>query len=143
MSDEDKEKPANSEARPDGQPGAGEETNVEDIAATPTTPQPVRSDLTEDEASRRVLDLRHQLEYHNYRYYVQDDPEVTDAEYDALYRELKALEEQFPELVTPDSPTQRVSIGNATVSEFPKVVHEVPMLSLSNVFSPLNLAEWN
>ncbi|MDB5079113.1 MAG: ligase [Chloroflexi bacterium] len=128
MSDEEK--------REDGESG------VEDIAVTSTTPQPVRPGLTEDEASRRVLDLRHQLEYHNYRYYVQDDPEVTDAEYDALYRELKTLESLYPELITPDSPTQRVSIGNA-VSEFPKVVHEVPMLSLSNVFSPQDLAEWN
>jgi DNA ligase (NAD+) len=143
MSDQEKEKPVDAEGRSGGQPSEAQESSVEDIAETPTTPQPVRSDLTEDEASRRVLDLRHQLEYHNYRYYVQDDPEVTDAEYDALYRELKALEEQFPELITPDSPTQRVSIGNATVSEFPKVVHEVPMLSLSNVFSPQNLAEWN
>ncbi len=129
------------EIRADQQPGV-DDTSVNEIANTPTTPQPVRSDLTEDEASRRVLDLRHQIEYHNYRYYVQDDPEVTDAEFDALYRELKALEEKFPELITPDSPTQRVSIGNA-VTEFPKVVHEVPMLSLSNVFSPQGLAEWH
>lgn len=141
MFDEEKEK-SGEEARFDGQEPANEVSSVEDIAETPTTPQPVRPGLSEDEASRRVLDLRHQLEYHNYRYYVQDDPEVTDAEYDALYRELKALEEQFPELISADSPTQRVSIGNA-VSEFPKVVHEVPMLSLSNVFSPQNLAEWN
>src|SRR3954463_11254163 len=109
-----------------------DDTSVAEIADTPTTPQPVRPDLTEDEASRRVLDLRHQIEYHNYRYYVLDDPQVTDAEYDALFRELRALEEQYPELQSPDSPTQRVSIGGM-ISEFPKVRHEAPMLSLSNV----------
>jgi DNA ligase (NAD+) len=98
--------------------------------------------LSEEDAARRVADLRHEIEYHNYRYYILDDPQVTDAEYDALYRELKKLEEQFPELITPDSPTQRVSVGGA-VSEFPKVRHEVPMLSLSNVFSPAELAEWS
>jgi DNA ligase (NAD+) len=96
----------------------------------------------QEEAERRVLDLIHQLEYHNYRYYVLDSPVVTDAEYDALFQELRALEERFPELVMPDSPTQRVSTGGV-VSEFPKVQHEVPMLSLSNVFSPGELADWN
>ena len=116
--------------------------SVDEIAETPTNPQPIPADLTEDQANQRVLDLRHQLEYHNYRYYILDDPQVTDAEYDALFRELKALETNFPELITPDSPTQRVSVGGV-VSEFPKVVHEVPMLNFSNVFSPEGLAEWN
>ncbi len=118
------------------------QTNVSQIAATSTRPDAVGNYKNQVEAERRVLDLRHQIEYHNYRYYVLDDPQVTDAEYDALYRELRALEERFPELISPDSPTQRVSIGGA-VSEFPKVRHEVPMLSLSNVFSPQELAEWS
>ncbi len=105
--------------------------------------QPVALDImTQAEAERRVSELIHQIEYHNYRYYVLDDPQVTDAEYDALYQELKAIEGKFPELVSPDSPTQRVSIGEI-VSEFPKVRHEVPMLSLSNVFNPQELAEWS
>ncbi len=118
------------------------ETGVEQVAATPTVAVSDPAGLSPDEAERRVLDLRHQIEYHNYRYYVLDDPQVTDAEFDALFRELRELEERFPELVSPDSPTQRVSVGGA-VSEFPKVRHEVPMLSLSNVFSPKELAEWN
>ncbi|HEX2909623.1 MAG TPA: NAD-dependent DNA ligase LigA [Chloroflexia bacterium] len=117
------------------------ETNVSEIASTPTTTLPDVSHLSAEEAERRVLDLRHQIEYHNYRYYILDDPQVTDAEYDALFRELRALETRFPELITPDSPTQRVSVG-AAVTEFPKVVHEVPMLSLSNVFSPQELEGW-
>ena len=118
------------------------QTSVSDIAQTPTTPVAADAHLDAAQAERRVLDLRHQIEYHNYRYYVLDDPQVTDAEYDALFRELKALEEAFPELISPDSPTQRVSVGGA-VSEFPKVRHEVPMLSLSNVFSPGELTEWS
>ncbi len=118
------------------------QTSVNQIATTPTSPVAADASLNGEAAERRVLDLRHQLEYHNYRYYVLDDPQVTDAEYDALFRELKTLEEKFPELITPDSPTQRVSVGGV-VSEFPKVRHEVPMLSLSNVFSPPELAEWS
>lgn len=77
--------------------------------------------------------LREQLRYHNYRYYVLDDPEVPDAEYDRLFRELQALEVQHPELVTPDSPTQRV--GAIPLSEFGEIHHTIPMLSLGNVFS--------
>src|SRR5690242_11397789 len=96
---------------------------------------------TTTEAQHRIEELRHQIEYHNYRYYVLDDPQVTDGEYDALYRELRQLEEQHPELITPDSPTQRVGVG--VVTDFAKVVHEVPMLSLSNVFNLQELEEWN
>lgn len=118
------------------------QTDVSQIAATSTRPDSVESYKTQEEAERRVLDLTHQIEYHNYRYYILDDPQVTDAEYDALFRELRALEERFPELISPDSPTQRVSTGGV-VSEFPKVRHEAPMLSLSNVFSPQEVAEWN
>jgi DNA ligase (NAD+) len=83
-------------------------------------------------AAARVRDLRTQIEHHNYRYHVLDDPEVSDAEYDRLMRELKALEEQYPDLVTADSPTQRV--GATPVSELQEVVHSRPMLSLDNAF---------
>src|SRR6185436_12005666 len=83
-------------------------------------------------AAARVRELRTQLEHHNYRYHVLDDPEVSDAEYDRLMRELKALEAQYPDLVTPDSPTQRV--GATPVSELQEVVHSRPMLSLDNGF---------
>jgi DNA ligase (NAD+) len=88
-------------------------------------------------AADKARELRRQLDHHNYRYYVLDDPEVSDAEYDRLMRELKALEEQHPELVTPDSPTQRV--GATPVSELEEVVHAVPMLSLDNAFTDEDL----
>ena len=84
-------------------------------------------------AAARVRELRKQIEHHNYRYHVLDDPEVSDAEYDRLMRELKGLEEQYPDLVTPDSPTQRV--GATPVSELQEVVHTRPMLSLDNAFA--------
>jgi DNA ligase (NAD+) len=84
-------------------------------------------------AAARVRELRKQIEHHNYRYHVLDDPEVSDAAYDRLMRELKGLEEQYPDLVTPDSPTQRV--GATPVSELQEVVHTRPMLSLDNAFA--------
>ena len=85
---------------------------------------------TTDLASR-AEELRKQLEYHLYRYHVLDDPEVSDAEYDRLYDELKAIEEENPELITPDSPTQRV--GAPASGRFQKVEHIVPMGSLEKV----------
>jgi DNA ligase (NAD+) len=81
----------------------------------------------------RVSNLREQINYHNYRYYVLDQPEIPDAEYDRLLRELQQMEQQYPELVTPDSPTQRV--GAEPLKEFAAVRHELPMLSLANAFS--------
>ncbi|ARU32275.1 DNA ligase (NAD(+)) LigA [Sulfuriferula sp. AH1] len=81
----------------------------------------------------RISALREQLEYHNYRYYVLDAPEVSDAEYDRLFRELQALEQQYPELIIPVSPTQR--IGGTALTEFTQVTHTTPMLSLNNAFS--------
>ncbi|HKW39063.1 MAG TPA: NAD-dependent DNA ligase LigA [Burkholderiales bacterium] len=81
---------------------------------------------------RRAEELRRDIEAHNYRYYVLDDPSISDAEYDRLFRELAALETANPGLVTPDSPTQRV--GGAALSDFPQVVHVTPMLSLNNAF---------
>ena len=77
--------------------------------------------------------LRDTINQHNYRYYVLDDPSVPDAEYDRLLRELQALEAQNPELITPDSPSQRV--GAAPLSAFQQVTHLLPMLSLGNVFN--------
>src|SRR3989337_822407 len=78
----------------------------------------------------RIEDLREQVRYHNRRYHVEDAPEISDAEYDAIYAELEALEGEPPELVTPDSPTQRV--GGEPVEGFEPVRHSVPMLSLAN-----------
>ncbi|MFO7636666.1 MAG: NAD-dependent DNA ligase LigA, partial [Clostridia bacterium] len=81
----------------------------------------------------RILELKRLLDYHNHRYHVMDDPEITDYEYDMLLRELKMLEDEYPHLVTPDSPTMR--IGGEPVSAFRKVSHEVPLQSLNDVFS--------
>ncbi|MGD2074147.1 MAG: NAD-dependent DNA ligase LigA [Gammaproteobacteria bacterium] len=90
---------------------------------------------------QRVEQLREQIHYHNYRYYVLDDPEIPDAEYDRLLRELQALEQQHPELITPDSPTQRV--GAQPLGAFGEVRHELPMLSLDNAFSDEELSEFD
>ncbi len=89
---------------------------------------------------QRVEELREQLRYHSYRYYVLDDPVISDGAYDALYRELQELEAAHPELVTPDSPTQRV--GGQVQEEFVAVEHPRPMLSLNNAFSPEELRAW-
>ncbi len=82
--------------------------------------------------------LRREIETHNYRYYVLDAPTIPDAEYDKLFRELGELESAYPELATPDSPTQRV--GGVPLAEFPKVVHRTPMLSLNNAFTEEDVA---
>ncbi len=84
------------------------------------------------EVQRRVTALREQIEQHNYKYYVLDAPSISDAEYDKLLRELEQLENKYPDLVSEDSPTQRV--GAIPVSAFATVRHSVPMLSLSNAF---------
>jgi len=83
-------------------------------------------------AAGRAAELRAELERHNHAYYVLDAPTIPDAEYDKLFRELQGLEVEFPELLTPDSPTQRV--GGAPLKEFPPRRHGVPMLSLNNAF---------
>lgn len=91
-------------------------------------------------ARLRIEELREEIRHHQYRYYVEDSPEVSDAEYDELVRELEGLEEAFPEFVTPDSPTQRV--GGQVSELFAPVEHRVPMLSLDNAFSWEELNEW-
>ena len=90
---------------------------------------------------RRVEELRASINYHNYRYYVLDSPEISDAEYDELMLELKQLEEAHPELIAPDSPTQRV--GAAPVEAFGIVQHPLPLLSLANAFSGEELGAWH
>jgi DNA ligase (NAD+) len=96
--------------------------------------------MTLDDLSRRVEALREQIRYHNYRYYVLDEPAISDAEYDALMCELRALEAAHPELVTPDSPTQRV--GAPPGEQFAKVQHVVPMLSLANASDEAEVRAW-
>jgi DNA ligase (NAD+) len=95
--------------------------------------------------SKATLDklekLREQIRHHNYRYHVLDDPEVPDAEYDRLMRQLQALESEYPELVSADSPTQRV--GDAPISAFGTVQHELPMLSLDNAFAEDELRDFH
>lgn len=92
------------------------------------------------EAKVRVEELRELINHHSYRYHVLDDPEVSDIEYDELMRELQGLEDAFPELITPDSPTQRV--GNVPADLFAPVPHRAPMLSLDNTFSFEELEAW-
>jgi len=96
--------------------------------------------VTPATAAGRAAQLRNQLHHHGYRYYVLDDPEIGDDDYDALLDELRALEAAHPELVTPDSPTQRV--GGEPVSSLPKVRHEITMLSLANARTEEELRAW-
>ena len=104
--------------------------------------------MTEEKESKELFDARlraeelhAQIRYHDYRYYVLDSPEISDAEYDVLMRELKAIEERFPQLITPDSPTQRVA--GQPVEAFGVVEHRLPLLSLANAFSDAELQAWH
>lgn len=89
---------------------------------------------------QRIKELRDEITYHLYRYHVLDAPVISDAEYDALYQELKALEQEHPELITPDSPTQRA--GAEPLDAFEKVTHPAPILSLQNAFNKEDLFAW-
>ncbi|NQD95050.1 NAD-dependent DNA ligase LigA, partial [Pseudomonas sp. CrR25] len=93
------------------------------------------------DAAQRIQQLRAALDEHNYRYHVLDEPSIPDAEYDRLFHELKALEAEYPHLVTADSPTQRV--GSLALSAFGEVKHEVPMLSLGNAFEEADLLDFD
>ena len=96
--------------------------------------------MTDSRAGKRVLALRNESRRHDHLYYVQAAPESGDEEYDRLLRELRDLEAQHPELITPDSPTQRV--GEAPSTSFPSFVHKVPMLSLDNTYTEEELREF-
>ena len=93
-----------------------------------------------DDLAQRAAALRAQLHDHSYRYYVLNDPVIADADYDRLYHELRQLEDEHPELITADSPTQRA--GSDLTEGFPKVRHPSPVLSLSNAFSADDLLAW-
>ncbi len=97
--------------------------------------------MTKEEAKKRIEELRKEINYHNYLYYVKNAPIISDEEYDALMRELQELEAKFPEFITPESPTQRV--GAQPAEEFKKVKHKIPMLSLLNAFSFEELRDWD
>ena len=88
-----------------------------------------------------IESLRDEIRYHNYRYHTLDDIEIPDAEYDRLMRELQRLEAKHPELVTPDSPTQRV--GGEPSAALKTIKHRLPMLSLDNVFAEDELREFH
>src|SRR5882672_4017136 len=88
----------------------------------------------------RLDSLRKEIRHHEHRYYVLDDPEISDAEFDLLINQLKALEAEHPALITPDSPTQRV--GGKPREGFVKVPHSSPMLSLDNTYSEEELRAW-
>jgi len=94
----------------------------------------------QDEIKQKIEKLRAEINHHNYRYYVQDSPEISDDEYDRLMQELKRLEEENPKFLTPDSPTQRV--GAAPLEAFGVVEHPLPLLSLANAFSDDDLMAW-
>jgi DNA ligase (NAD+) len=96
--------------------------------------------MSSNDVSTKLTDLRERIRHHEYCYYVLDAPEISDAAFDALMRELKALEAEHPELVTADSPTQRV--GGKAEGSFAKVAHSRPMLSIDNVNSEEELREW-
>ena len=91
--------------------------------------------------AKKIEKLREELRRHEHLYYVLDAPEISDAEYDALMNELKKLEAAHPELVTPDSPTQRV--GGKPAEGFKKAQHSRPMLSLDNAYNAEELADWD
>jgi DNA ligase (NAD+) len=93
------------------------------------------------DAQIRIKALRAQLNHHNHLYYVLDTPEIPDSEFDRLFRELQSLEQQFPDLVTADSPTQRV--GGTPLGEFGEVRHEAPMLSLGNAFEEQEVRDFD
>ena len=97
--------------------------------------------MADQSVTERVAQLRQELNYHNYRYYVLDAPEIPDYEYDRLFQELKGIEEDHPELVTPDSPTHR--IGGDPAEGFVQVEHRHTMLSLGNAFDDESLEAWH
>ncbi len=96
---------------------------------------------TLDKSGSKILRLRKLINFHNYRYHILDDPEVTDAQYDAWFLELVQLEQEFPALVTAESPTQRV--GGKPIEGFTQIRHELPMLSLENAFSDESLFDFD
>jgi DNA ligase (NAD+) len=121
---------------------------TQDTATFNSQPEENEGDLfehagTSDEEllAAHVAQLRHQIEESNYQYYVQDNPTLTDSEYDQLMLELQEIERDHPELQSPDSPTQRVGAG--PVQDVPQHRHPVPMLSLANARNEEELLAWH
>src|SRR4051812_1668587 len=105
-------------------------------ASTTTAPTPAPAAPASAAVAARAAELRKQLEHHNYKYYVEDSPEISDLAYDALFRELVQIEKDHPDLARPDSPTQRV--GGAPVSKLKSVTHRQPMYSIGNTVGAEN-----
>ena len=104
----------------------------------PTPPPPSTGGKAPAE---RAAELRRLIHHHNYKYYVEDRPEISDQEFDRLLKELEGLEAAHPELVTPDSPTRRV--GGQPIDSFRSVTHRVPMLSIDNTYNADDLREFD
>ena len=97
--------------------------------------------MDKQEIQKRLESLREQIRYHSRKYYTEDDPEISDFAYDQLYRQLETLEQEYPDLVTEDSPTQK--IGGAVYNTFAEVVHQVPLESLHDSFSQEELRDFD
>jgi len=100
----------------------------------------VSPSLSRQQAAKKTRDLREKIKYHEKKYYVDNDPQISDYEFDLLVKELQALEKRFPELITPDSPTQRV--GEKPAEGFPAVEHRIPMMSMDNCYNEEELREF-
>ncbi len=96
--------------------------------------------VNREKEKTELTELREEIQYHNYRYYILDDPEISDMEYDRLFQRLLRIEKRYPELIVPESPSQRV--GAPIEGGFKTVKHSVPMLSLENGFSDNEIREF-
>jgi len=96
--------------------------------------------MKKEAAEKKIVKLRKEIRHHDYLYYVKDVPEISDYEYDRIYHELETLEQEFPELITPHSPTQRV--GGEAQKKFDPYQHQSPMLSMDNTYSEDELREF-
>ena len=97
--------------------------------------------MDKQQAAKKINQLRTEINHHNYKYYIENNPEISDYEYDQLLKQLEKLEEEFPDLITSDSPTQRV--GEEPLEEFQTVEHKIPMLSLANTYNEQELIEFD
>jgi len=93
-----------------------------------------------NQIKKKIKKLREDITFHEKKYYVDNDPQISDYEFDRLIKELQDLEKKYPQLITPESPTQRV--GEESIEGFPSVTHRVPMLSLDNCYSSKELREF-
>src|SRR5687768_13097905 len=113
-------------------------SNVQTRSLQDATTALLKQKSTEKKDLQKLRDV---LRFHEYRYYIMNDPLIADGEYDQLYKQLQAIEAASPDLITPDSPTQRVAKG--LTDDFPKVAHLVPMLSLENSYNADDLRDWD